>query len=121
MKKLKRLEISEKIDYFSASDLCGKIDDIINKFVSYKTKNPNLTNIFVDTDYESDGYGDDDRYCYINITGTRLETDEEFNKRKEILKKASEKAKEQERLKKIAKEERERKEFERLKAKFEKK
>jgi hypothetical protein len=112
--KFKKLEITERIDSLSLCDIEGDLDDVVVKLLSYKSK-PGFNKIWIGTDKECNY--DDHPYYNLVISGTRLETDEEFEKRKKLIER------EQKRLAAIkkSKEEKDLRDYERLKAKFENK
>lgn len=81
-----------------------------------KEMQPEWTEITFNFDNESGYYGSSS--FVAEFFGSRLETDEEVNKRLEIAKKAAITKKENEKLQKLKKEEQDKKDYERLKAKF---
>ena len=109
----KKMLFGRQIDSnMSRYDFDGSIDKIISMLLVIKKENEanDWTNIRIT--WESDW----DNNYYYNILGDRLENDVEFNNRIRAEEKA--KADKKEEAKKLA--EKELKEYERLKAKFEK-
>lgn len=97
------------LDYISLDYLDGPINEVIELFVNCKNTK-DFIDIKVSTNYDSSDYDSPE----ITITGKRLETDKEFEKRKNdnitrVIRK--EKAKQ-------IKEEQERKEYFRLRKKY---
>ena len=91
------------------------IDEVIVSFQKLKEHIAELFPQTVDTVIQPDRYGDSDEFMVYSI---RLETDDEFAKRKASKEKAAKTREEKKRIAEIAKEEKEKEEYERLKAKF---
>ena len=95
-------------------DLDGKMEDVIKKLNTYllEAEAAGYSNIKMDW---SSGYSSDD--VSWSVVGDREETDKEYESRIQL----EERWAKQRKKDKVSKEERERKEYERLKKKFEKK
>lgn len=110
---MKKIMIRE---YKKINDLTGPVDYIIEILQQYKN-----SDWYVDTIEEEDYYEPGRSYTSTKtiLTRTRLETDEEYNKRLELLETQKRIKKEEAKEKRLRKKEQERKEYERLKKKFE--
>jgi hypothetical protein len=110
MAEKKYKDIIEFVEEMSPYQIEGRLDDIIALLESFKEKYPNHSNFNIIYDY-----GWDHDPCF-GIKAIRKETDQEYDKRLAANKRSREAAKKA----KLKKEETERKEYERLRAKFEK-
>ena len=114
-----RILVTELLCQISAGEITGNIINVAKLLQEKAEMFPNHQDICIAIDegsiYEFEGYNSD---ILFSITGKRLETDDEYDKRMIALKKKLEKKnKSVERYQK-KKEERERKIFEELKKKF---
>lgn len=78
-KQLKRIPI----DSIDISEFEGNLEDVMERLSGFRDKQYSRIDIIPCVDD-----GEDGPYCYIDIIGNRMETDEEFEKRKdEVAKK----------------------------------
>ena len=116
MKDMDRKEIRVNLGEVDSSCFDGTIDDAIASLNALKEKYSDYSCLDISLDV---GYGYyDSNFVRISLSGVRIETDDEFKKRTNDLKKAKEAAKKRKITMSQRQEEKDRKEFERLKAKF---
>lgn len=114
-KIIQTLRHSYVLDPYQGTDLQSLMDE----FEKIKKEYPNFDEYFFHTEID-EGYCGDIPILDCYFTGKRLETDEEYNKRLEKEEQKKKRDKENARKSKLKQEEIERKQYERLKKKFEK-
>ena len=113
---MERKEIRVELGEVDSSSLEGTIDDAIDRLNALKEKHSDCSVLDIGFDV---GYGYyDSTFVRVSLSGIRMETDVEFQKRTNDLKKAKEAAKKRKITMSQRQEEKDRKEFERLKAKY---
>jgi hypothetical protein len=111
-KDIPRIEINDYLERLTGQSLEGSIDFAIKTFVDIKHKYPDHK---LHVTHEGDSWGSE-----FEISGTRPETDEEYEKRKALLERRDAKERERKKNASKAKKERDLKELARLKALYEK-
>jgi hypothetical protein len=116
MKDMERKEIRVELGEVDSSCFAGTIDGAIDRLMALKEKHSDCSILDISFDV---GYGYyDSTFVRVSLSGIRMETDVEFQKRINDLKKAKEAAKKRKITMSQRQEEKDRKEFERLKAKY---
>ncbi len=116
MKDMGRKEIRVELGDLGSSHFEGNVDDSIDRLNALKEKHSDCSSLDISFDIEHGYY--DSTSIVVSLSGIRMETDDEWQKRIDGLKKAKEAAKKMKITMSQRQEEKDRKEFERLKAKF---
>ena len=114
--EMKKVNKREKVTDFSASDLDGKLDDVIAKFELIKKDFDGYFDFSIESDTEYGYY--QDSWTVLNVYAFRKETDVEREKRIEKKKKDAASKRALTKQKKLDSEASDKKEFIRLSKKF---
>jgi hypothetical protein len=116
MKDMERKEIRVELGEVDSSCFDGTVDSAIDRLNALKERYSDYSILDISSEV---GYGYyDSTFVKFSLSGIRMETDAEFQKRTNDLKKAKEAAKKRKITMSQRQEEKDRKEFERLKAKY---
>lgn len=113
---MERKEIRVKLGEVDSFYFEGTVDGVIDRLNELKEKHSDYSILDISFDIEYGYY--DSASIVVSLSGIRMETDDEWQKRIDGLKKAKEAAKKRKITMSQRQEEKDKKEFERLKAKF---